>query len=128
MFLIIGKNDVHLYEASLGTVKKDIGHLNQFIIHSALDIVDEEAPLSSNMYLRTVDKFNDLYVSAYVTAANIRLMLVHDTKNEDGIKNFFIDVHENIVKATTNPLFDVFRSFPQAFDAKVRAAARKFLI
>jgi hypothetical protein len=80
------------------------------------------------MYLRTVDKFNDLYVSAYVTAANIRLMLVHDTRNDDGIKNFFIDVHENVVKAMTNPLFDVFRSFPPAFDAKVRAAARRFLV
>jgi trafficking protein particle complex subunit 2 len=128
MFLIIGKNDVPLYEASLGTVRRDIGHLNQFIIHAALDIVDEEAPLSSNMYLKTVDKFNDLYVSAYVTAANVRLMLVHDTKNEDGIKNFFIEVHENIVKAMMNPLFDVFRSFPPAFDSKVRAAAKKFLI
>jgi hypothetical protein len=128
MFLIIGKNDVPLYEASLGTVKKDIGHLNQFIIHAALDIVDEEAPLSPNMYLKTIDKFNDLYVSAYVTAANIRLMLVHDTKNDDGIKNFFIEVHENIVKAMMNPLFDVFRSFPAAFDAKVKQSARRFLI
>ena len=128
MFLIIGKNDVPLYEASLGTVKKDNGHLNQFIIHAALDIVDEEAPLSSNMYLRTVDKFNDLYVSAYVTAANVRLMLVHDTRNEDGIRNFFIDVHENLVKAMTNPLFDVFRNFPLAFDLRVKAAAKKFLI
>lgn len=128
MFLIIGKNDVPLYEASLGTVKKDIGHLNQFIIHAALDIVDEDAPLSQSMYLTTVDKFNDLYVSAYVTAANIRLMLVHDTKNKDGINNFFIEVHENLVRAVSNPLFDIFRSFPQAFDVKVKAAAKKFLL
>lgn len=128
MFLIIGKNDVPLYEANLGTVKRDIGHLNQFIIHSALDIVDEEAVNSSNMYLKTVDKFNEIYVSAYVTAGNIRLMLVHDSKNEDGIRNFFIEVHENLIKALMNPMFDMIRGFSQPFDTRVRNAAKRFLI
>jgi hypothetical protein len=44
------------------------------------------------MNLRVVDKFNDLLVSAYVTAARTRLLLLHDNRNDDGIHAFFKEV------------------------------------
>lgn len=128
MFLIIGKNDVPLYEANLFTVKKEPGHLTQFLIHSALDVVDEEAASSPQMYLRAVDRFNDLYVSAYVTAGNLRLMMAHEARNEEGIRNFFIEVHELLVKAVLNPFFDLNKGFSQQFDARVRSIAKRYLL
>eukprot|EP00158_Paraphelidium_tribonemae_P003269 Partr_v1_DN26012_c0_g1_i1_m757 putative trafficking protein particle complex len=65
-------------------------HLNQFIVHSALDVVDELQWANLNQqnpvgqtYLKVVDRFNDWLISGYILPSNIRFMLLHDSRNDD---------------------------------------------
>lgn len=46
------------------------------------------------MLLQTVDRFNNLFVTAYVTPGNARFLLLHEGKNDDAIRTFFTEVHE----------------------------------
>ncbi|XP_050385470.1 uncharacterized protein LOC126801998 isoform X2 [Argentina anserina] len=83
-FIIVSRNDIPIYEAEVGSTAKreDAAQLHQFILHAALDIVQDLAWTTSAMYLKAVDRFNDLVVSAYVTAGHTRLMLLHDSCND----------------------------------------------
>nr|XP_016455684.1 PREDICTED: transport protein particle 20 kDa subunit-like isoform X1 [Nicotiana tabacum]XP_016455685.1 PREDICTED: transport protein particle 20 kDa subunit-like isoform X1 [Nicotiana tabacum] len=99
-FMIVSRNDIPIYEAEVGTApkKEDAAHQHQFILHAALDIVQDLAWTTSAMFLKSIDRFNDLVVSVYVTAGHTRLMLLHDSRNDDGIKSFFQEVHELYIK------------------------------
>jgi hypothetical protein len=79
-------------------------------------------------FLKSVDRFNDLVVSVYVTAGHARFMLLHDSRSEDGIKSFFQEVHELYIKIFLNPLYlPGSRITSSHFDTKVRALARRYL-
>ncbi|KAI9186903.1 hypothetical protein LWI28_022073 [Acer negundo] len=129
-FIIVSRNDIPIYEAEVGsaTKREDAAQLHQFILHAALDIVQDLAWTTSAMFLKAIDRFNDLVVSVYVTAGHTRLMLLHDSRNDDGIKSFFQEVHELYIKILLNPLYlPGSRIASSHFDTKVRALARKYL-
>ncbi|KAL4183780.1 hypothetical protein AMTRI_Chr11g156820 [Amborella trichopoda] len=130
-FVIVSRNDIPIYEAEVGSAlkKEEAAHQHQFILHAALDIVQDLAWTTSAMFLKAMDRFSDLVVSVYVTAGHIlQLMLLHDSRNEDGIKSFFQEVHELYIKILLNPLYlPGSRITSSHFDTKVRALARKFL-
>ncbi|XWS35315.1 hypothetical protein CRYUN_Cryun21dG0115300 [Craigia yunnanensis] len=113
-FIIVSRNDIPIYEAEVGSAgkKEDAAQLHQFILHAALDIVQDIAWTTSAMFLKAIDRFNDLVVSV----------------NDDGIKSFFQEVHELYIKILLNPLYlPGSRITSSHFDAKVRALARKYL-
>lgn len=60
--------------------------------------------------------------------ADIKMVLLHEHKHEDGIRNFFLDIWEAYLKVTMNPFQDPNAIIENSsFDARVRAAAKKFL-
>ena len=98
--------------------------------------------------MKTIDRFNDTLVSAYVAPSSIfsllfssnwmcpnlsltvdvRFLLLHNAKNEDAIKNLFSDVHELYIKIQLNPFYKKGEPIlSTAFDLRVRMLMRKYL-
>ncbi|KAG8897102.1 hypothetical protein FRB99_008456 [Tulasnella sp. 403] len=103
-------------------------HVVQMIANASLDVIEEAMKLNGAMYLKSVEKFNEWTVSAFVTPGNMKFVLLHESKNDEGIKSFFTDVWESYLKALMNPFHTahtVIRS--PVFDARVRASAKKYL-
>ncbi|KAF6820280.1 trafficking protein particle complex subunit 2 [Colletotrichum musicola] len=159
-FAIVGTQDNPLFEYEFGTSKQggdgqsrfneQIRHLNQFILHSSLDIVEEVQWAQGQMYLKVVDKFFNNYVSCFVTAGNVKFLLLHQPSapsttassrsstaiganptspaTEEAIKNFFQEVYENWVKAIMSPFYRLNMEVKSpVFRARVAAAGRKYL-
>lgn len=141
---IIGKGDIPLYEADLSiNNKRDVSeHLAQFIIHQSLDSLDELVWRNPNMFLKTIDSFNNYNVSAYCTPGHIKFLLLYKNKNEpvsgynvnihvpsdENIRAFFETVHENYIKVLLNPLYEPNGIITSStFDQNVHLAAKKFL-
>ncbi|SBT80092.1 trafficking protein particle complex subunit 2, putative [Plasmodium malariae] len=142
---IIGKGDIPIYEVDLSiNGKKDISeHLAQFIIHQSLDSLDEVVWKSTNMFLKTIDSFNNYSVSAYCTPGHIKFLLLYKNKNEisnsayannihipsdESIRAFFETVHENYIKVLLNPLYEPNGIITSSlFDQNVHLAAKRFL-
>lgn len=132
LFVIVGRNEP-LYEVELnkrggsGTADATTRQ-NYFILHSALDLVERAAWTTNRMHLGVIDKVNNQQVSTFLTAGNIKFMLLHSGRNDDSIRNFFQDVYELYVKLSLNPFYRYDTPINStAFDTRVKALARKYL-
>ena len=65
---------------------------------------------TSPMYLKVVDTFTSnnetLLVSSYVLPTSIKFLLLHSTRNEEGIKSFFEGVYKLYLKLQMNPFYE----------------------
>mmetsp|Transcript_11632 Transcript_11632/g.11509 ORF Transcript_11632/g.11509 Transcript_11632/m.11509 type:complete len:150 (+) Transcript_11632:12-461(+) len=119
LFMIVdGKDDLPLYSADLSSSagrRDDSPHLDEFVMHSSLDVIDEAIWNTSDTFFPMIDRFNDFLISAFVGPSNVRFLLLHrhtsirspqqleqDTQN---IRTFFQEVHLLFVKVQMNPLY-----------------------
>ncbi|KAI0969405.1 Sedlin [Xylaria arbuscula] len=162
-FVIVGTEDNPLFEYEFGTSKaggdgqarfpEQARHMNQFIVHSSLDIVEEVQWGTGQMYLKCVDRFFNNYVSCFLTGANVKFMLLHQPpasasatgtnprsststiatnptspQTEEAVRAFMLEVYESWVKAIMSPFYHVNMEVRSPmFRQRVAAAGRKYL-
>mmetsp|Transcript_2636 Transcript_2636/g.7857 ORF Transcript_2636/g.7857 Transcript_2636/m.7857 type:complete len:143 (+) Transcript_2636:287-715(+) len=132
--VIVGHEDHPIFEVDLGsrtaepsTRDERAQYLHQFVLHASLDAVEEQLWTTPAMHLGTVDRFNNLQVSAYVTAAHIKFLLLHDGRSDDTIRSFFRDVYECYLRVIMNPFITPTTRITSAlFQSKIRGAARNY--
>ncbi|KAJ2777585.1 TRAPP subunit [Coemansia javaensis] len=129
-FAIVGPADAPLFEATFGVQRPESKHLHQFAVHAALDLVDDAQLMTNACFLKTVDRYNEWPIAAYVTPSGARLMLLHEApRSEDSLRAFFTDCHELYIKTLANPFYEPGSPIlSQAFAAKVGALAKKHLL
>ena len=91
--VIVGGTSGVLYELDF-SAKPDLARAAGFTLHAALDMVDLAVWSSSATYLKVVDRHNEQLVSAYVTPGGARFLVLHDARNEEGIRAFCTEAHE----------------------------------
>ncbi|KAI0390187.1 Sedlin [Xylariaceae sp. FL0594] len=162
-FVIVGTQDNPLFEHEFGTSKaggdgqarfaEQARHMNQFIVHSSLDIVEEVQWGSGQMYLKCIDRFFNNYVSCFLTGGNVKFMLLHQPpsavssssinprsststiaanptspQTEEAVRAFFLEVYESWVKTIMSPFYQVNMEVRSpVFRQRVAAAGRKYL-
>ncbi|KAF7800016.1 hypothetical protein EIP86_011259 [Pleurotus ostreatoroseus] len=85
-------------------------HVIQMVANASLDVIED-----------VMRKDTVMYVGG-------EFVLLHETRNDDGIRSFFMDVWELYVKTMLNPFHTAHTPIRSAvFDARVRASAKKYL-
>ena len=167
-FVVISPTDTPLFEYTFGTSKaggngqahfrngESSRYMNQFIVHAALDVVEEVQWLSPNMWLKVIDNYapTNSHISCYMTGTNVRFMLLHQPggptapagsrastlssssiaqnptspQTEEAIRQFMTEVYEIWVKTLMNPFYKIGDEIKSpAFRTRVTAAGRKWL-
>lgn len=98
-FMILGKTEP-IYELSITSGPSYVGadagqYLQQFILHSSLDILISQIVTNSAIFLKVIDRFNSLLVSAYVTPGGTVMLLLHNGKVRCANKLLFIILERN---------------------------------
>lgn len=89
----------------LTVVQERPQYLYHFVLHAALDAVDDQEWGTNSMYLGVVDRFNNLQVSAYTSGSRIRMLMLHDGRSEESVKAFMRGIHDLLVPIMLNPFF-----------------------
>ncbi|OCT48257.1 Trafficking protein particle complex subunit 2 [Cladophialophora carrionii] len=167
-FVIISPTDTPVFELTFGTSKaggdgvarfrnaETSRYMNQFIVHAALDVVEEVQWLQPNMWLKVIDNYapTNSHISCFITGTNVRFMLLHQPstttasagsrtstisstsipqnptspQTEEAIRQFMNEVFELWVKTLMNPFYTVGNQIKSPiFRQRVTAAGKKWL-
>ena len=123
-YFVIVNNDKPIYEYPLEDKHR---YLKQFIAYSALDIIDELELTTTSMYLKTIDKFNEWSVYAFVPN-KLRILLLVTPKLARVDENFFTELYQAFTKFSVNPLYVHNTQIKSpSFDKKVSQITRRYL-
>lgn len=151
---IVGKGDKPLFLEDLSTPgwRPDPPHLASFVAHQSLDAIDDVVWNNPNMFLKQIDIFDFLAVSAYVTPGHTAFLLITRTNNSntsdyamyssntttgvephppssESIRSFFKELHELYCKQLMNPLYTPNGTIDSLnFKLRVQQAAKRYLI
>ena len=78
-----------------------------------MDVIEQLQWTTNQMYLKTVDKYNELMVTCLLTPSSkilnftldsidAKFLLLHEGRSEDAIKSFFNEVYELFVKVRSH--------------------------
>ncbi|GMH44055.1 hypothetical protein BSKO_11989 [Bryopsis sp. KO-2023] len=131
-FVIVGQDDVPLFHVDLSGRSQEVAtkevYRHHFVLHAALDSVDEAMWNTKELHLKTVDRFSNQYVSAFVTPSNIRFLLLHDGRGDDSVRAFFMDVYESYLKVALNPFHTPgTKILSKEFNRKIQYSSKKYL-
>ncbi|GAA5887072.1 hypothetical protein JCM16303_007124 [Sporobolomyces ruberrimus] len=103
-------------------------HVMQLVAHASLDVVEDVQWTNGAMYLKSIDKFHEWTVSVWLTPGGVKIILLHELKNDEGIRLFFQETWELYVKTLLNPFHELNAPIRSSiFDQKVKASAKKHL-
>ena len=133
VFAIVSPSDQLIYSCDLShsdVARDDPPHLDEFILYSALDIVDRLKVSSSEAYLKVVDRFNDFMVSAFVPISSVRFLLLHkQSTNEDAIRIFFQESYIVYAKLVANFSYKIGSVITQTnFDRSIKDLGKRILV
>ncbi|ATY67399.1 trafficking protein particle complex subunit 2, putative [Cordyceps militaris CM01] len=150
-FAIVGTQDNPLFEYEFGTSKQggdgqsrftdQVRHLNQIILHSSLDVVEEvqwsqgqmhhrelhaDSAGHSSRYLKCIDKFFNNYISCFVTGAGAKFLLLHQPPppNPAGSSRSSTAIGANPTSPATEEAIKMF--FTEVYDNWVKAIMNPF--
>mmetsp|Transcript_35578 Transcript_35578/g.33743 ORF Transcript_35578/g.33743 Transcript_35578/m.33743 type:complete len:144 (+) Transcript_35578:19-450(+) len=139
IFAIVGKAEP-LYEAEIvpassGSGEEELAYLHQFILHASLDMVQTAMWSNNSTFLRVVDRFNSLLVSAFITPGGTVMLLLHNGRApEESVRSFFTEASELFARHILNPFaildapMTMTNGCSSLFDANVRSIAKRTLL
>lgn len=139
-FAIIGTDDQPIYELEAGTYKQggdgiarfhqEVRELNPYILHASLDIIEDLQWKSNSIFFKNMDHFYGFNISGYLTAGNVKFLMLSDMPNdvETSIRQFFVEVNDLYVKTLLSPFYTVNQVVRSGnFDLKVKLLVKKYL-
>lgn len=167
-FVIISPTDTPLFELTFGSSKaggNGVAHfrngessryMNQFVVHAALDVVEEVQWLTPNMWLKVIDHYapTNSHISCFITGTNVRFILLHQPsmpaagpgsrvstlssssiaqnptspQTEEAIRQFMTEIYELWTKTLMSPFYRIGDEVKSpVFRARVSAAGKKWL-